>query len=705
MSDDRYAILAESGLLDARTLVLMCDDTFLVSDRQANLADHAASPHGLYHRGTRHLSALALRVHGRRPLLLSAGVRDDDGSIFVHETNPDLRAGEAILLPRDVVHLARSVRLGAGFMEWEIEAVSYQPAPTLLRLDLGFGADFADVFEVRGARRPRRGEPLGPLVVGGEIVLRHRGLDGRLRTTRVRPGGDADWELHPFSVRCDWVLEPGRPRGVRLRVACEEEGESVAVAGLPAREPGGVSLQSSSGSFDAWVQRSHADLRMLTARTPDGPYPYAGVPWFATPFGRDGLWSALLTLWCDPAMARGVLLFLARHQAHAHDPVADAEPGKILHEMRHGDMAACREIPFGCYYGSVDATPLFVMLAAAYDERCADDATLQRVWPHLERALAWIDGPGDADGDGFVEYRRRTPAGLVNQGWKDSHDSVFHADGRLAEGPIALCEVQAYVYAARVGLARLARRMGDDALAERLLAAAAALRAAFARAFWCEELETYALALDGEGRACRVAASNAAHALYCGIATEEHAARVAARLASGDFFSGWGVRTLATSAPRYNPMSYHNGSIWPHDNAILALGVARYGHAELARRVFASLFDASRAFPHARLPELFCGFARVEGEGPTRYPVACSPQAWSSAALFGLIQASLGLRIDAGRSEVRLQMPRLPSFLRSLEIRDLAIGDARIDLRFNEDGHPFVMRRDGRVDVVLTGAD
>ena len=304
------------------------------------------------------------------------------------------------------------------------------------------------------------------------------------------------------------------------------------------------------------------------------------------------------------------------------------------------------------------------MVAAAYFERTGDLALLEQLWPHLERALAWIDGPGDPDGDGFVEYLRRSPNGLTNQGWKDSRDSIMHADGSLAEGPIALCEVQAYVYAARLGLSRVARCLGHHARAEQLASAAERMRTAFADAFWCDELATYALALDGRKRMCRVRSSNAGHALLTGIARPDHAAAVAQTLLSEDHFSGWGVRTLATSAPRYNPMSYHDGSVWPHDNALIAAGLARYGETRAAAAIFSGLFDACRALEDHRLHELLCGFDRHPGEAPTLYPTACSPQAWAAGSVFLLLQAMLGIQIDAQAGTVELADPMLPAGLR-----------------------------------------
>jgi glycogen debranching enzyme len=383
----------------------------------------------------------------------------------------------------------------------------------------------------------------------------------------------------------------------------------------------------------------------------------------------------------------------------------DAEIGKILHETRRGEMAALKEIPYGRYYGSIDATPLFITLAGTYYERTGDRAFISQIWPNIELALQWIDRAGDADGDGFVEYSRRSKGGLIHQGWKDSHDAVFHADGSSAEGPIALCEVQGYVFAAKRRAARLALALGHPEQARRLLKEADTLRTQFERRFWCNDLSTYALALDGFKRPCRVRTSNAGHCLWTGIAEYKHGVKLAKLLVGDEFFNGWGVRTVAATETRFNPMAYHNGSVWPHDNALIAAGMASYGFKEGALKILCGLFDASLFLELHRLPELLCGFSRRPGEGPTLYPVACSPQTWSSVALFLLLQACLGLRIEAPRARLSFSQPVLPPFLDHIEIQHLRVGDAVVDLsleRHATDVGINILRREGRVEVVVT---
>jgi glycogen debranching enzyme len=577
-----------------------------------------------------------------------------------------------------------------------------------------FDADFRDLFEVRGMRRRQHGRRHVNVEAADRVAFHYQGLDGIARRTVLRfDPAPAHIDTNRATFEID--LAPGARSMVCISAACEEEAEP-AVAGnffrgyralrraRRTQTEDVATVDSSNGPFADALGSAKSDVYTLVTDTPYGLYPYAGIPWFSTIFGRDGIITAMLMLWADPRIAQGVLRTLAAMQATDFDPASDAQPGKILHEMRQGEMANLREVPFGRYYGSVDSTPLFLMLAGQYFDRTGDRDTNAGIWPNIEAALDWIDRYGDRDGDGFVEYARETSSGLANQGWKDSHDAVFHADGATAVGPIALCEVQAYVYAAKLAIARLAGVFGFAEQALRLADQAERLRREFEAKFWCDDIGTYALALDGAKQPCRVRTSNAGHALFAGIAATDRAHKVVARLMDPEGFSGWGIRTLAHDQPRFNPMSYHNGSVWPHDNALIALGMARYGLKAEVARVLEGLCTAANHQDGQRLPELFCGFIRKPHCGPTPYPVACAPQAWAAASLLGLLAASLGLELGNDRDEIRFRDPVMPSQLNDLVIRCLRLGDSRVDVRlhrYGSDVTAHVLSRDGSARVLV----
>ncbi len=685
------------------------DDTFAMFDEFGDVLPLEHHPTGLFHHDTRYLSRLVFTLEGHRPLVLSSTVQTDNVILDVDLTNPDLFDAEGRLaLAKDTFHIARAKFLWEASCHELFTVTSYANHRQRLRLAIEFAADFADLFEIRGYRRARRGTVSARVLGPAEVGFFYESLDGLPRSTRVTFGPQPA-RLTEEAAELELLLAAKERRPISMTVQCVEGSarppverrffvtRRAARRKLAASRAAAPLIETSNPLFNGVLERSSADVEMLTTETPYGPYPYAGVPWFSTAFGRDGLLTAMEVLWLEPAVARGVLRFLAAHQAQDEDAAADAEPGKILHEVRECELARLGEVPFARYYGSIDSTPLFVALAGQYWQRTRDRATLEAIWPNVRAALEWIERYGDRDGDGFIEYGRRRSTGLCNQGWKDSDDSVFHADGRLAEPPIALCEVQGYVYLALRLAAQLAVDMNDYPLSADLALKAEKLQRRFEESFWCDELGTYALALDGHKQRCEVRTSNAAQLLFTGIAAPERAARIARGLLEPDFFTGWGVRTVSARERRYNPASYHNGSVWPHDNALLGLGLSRYGHSQEALALTTALFDAASHMHLRRLPELFCGFERKRGKAPTLYPVACAPQAWAAVAPFALLQACLGIDIDCAASRLVMRRPRLPHFIEWLSIKRLPLGEARVDL--------MVRRHDSSVAVNLVSRE
>ncbi len=689
------------------------NDTFIVLDSHGDIGASAGGPDGLFNLDTRYLARLELVLDDVQPLLLGSNLRDDNSALTVDLTNPDVYRHGRIVLPKDMLHVVRTIFLWHGTAYQRVGVQNHGDRPASFELTFLFDNDFADLFEVRGEKRARRGVGSGKLLSATDVRFEYKGLDGAYRGTELhfdpRPT-----RLSVNAATYHFELAPQQTSSLFLAVSCNKPTSFKPTRFFPAllahrREmrcstANAASIETSNDILNEVLCQAMADLNMLMTETPQGRYPYAGIPWYSTTFGRDGIITALQMLWIDPRVARGVLRRLAHYQAHTVDPLADAEPGKILHEMRGGEMAALREVPFAQYYGSVDATPLFVLLAGLYVERTGDEETLAELWPAIESALQWIDGAADPDKDGFVEYRRASEEGLANQGWKDSYDAIFHADGRLAEGQIALAEVQGYVFAARRLAARCALRLGRREVAQELELDAMRLAERFEETFWCEELGMYALALDGDKRPCKVRSSNAGQLLFSGMVREDRARKVAADLMRPHFFTGWGIRTIALGEARYNPMSYHNGSIWPHDNALIALGLARYGLKHSVEQVFKGLFDAATYMDLRRLPELFCGFRREKSRGPTLYPVACAPQAWASATPFTLVEAALGIEFDVDRNEIRLRNPRLPAFLNEVVLRELQLGPSSVDLHIRRQGDDVsmeVLRRRGQIQVSI----
>ena len=711
---EHYYILASSVAADLPKLVLKHDDAFLVADRRGDFPN-VPGEFGFYVGDTRFLSLLELRLHGLRGIALNAGVSDDALEAAIDLTNPDMPLQPHLVLPGRSMRLARRLTIfGPQLYHW-LAVESFVQERHDLALTLSFAADFVDVFEVRGHPRPQRGEMLPREGDARVVRLGYRGLDGLRRTSTLvfdpppdrldATGADYHLPLGPgdrfeLSLVVTANLEPdAAPRTLTFFDAAQRRRAPVERLSQEATR-----VRTNHDLFDHWLQRSRHDLHLLLTETADGFVPYAGIPWYVAPFGRDALITALQLLPFEPEIARGTLRYLARLQGTVDDAFTDQEPGKILHEYRRGEMATCREIPFIPYYGSVDATPLFVMLASAYLKWTDDVDFAREMWPAVERALAWMWAMGEAQGRGFLAYARRSPVGLPNQGWKDSHDSIMYADGRLAEPPIALAEVQGYQYAALLGAAAMAEALGRDAEVPALRARARRLQERFEADFWLPDEAFYALALDRDGAPCRVISSNPGHLLWTRIVSDSRAQIVARRLLQDDMFTGWGLRTLSSRERAYNPMSYHNGSVWPHDTALAAVGMREYGMNAQFLTLATGLFEAVLQFDDMRMPELFCGFPRVAGYAPTRYPVACSPQAWASGVVFQLIGAMLGLRPEAADNQITLARPTLPGWLTWIEIRGLRVSKSRLGMRVlqGSDGAAVeLLARDGDAELVV----
>jgi glycogen debranching enzyme len=666
-------------------LSLKDGNAFIVADANGDIL---GATDGFFDDDTRLLSRFRLLVGERPPSALGSGVSRDNVAFTFHGTNRPLPAMGQKATPPGVMHVERRRVLWDRRIYERLRVTNHSLDDELLPLAIEFAADFRDMFEIRGIARAAHGKLASPIVDGRQIIFGYRGLDDIERASVIAfsepPGrftahrAEFLFSLSPRQ-RFELYIEVGggiedAPHASRFRQAA-----AAAIRATRTRRRHGASVRARGPRFNAWLDQSRADLALLTSDLPTGPYPYAGIPWFSTPFGRDGLITAWQMLWIDPGLARGVLRYLAANQAREVSAFRDAAPGKIMHETRRGEMSNVCEVPFGLYYGSVDSTPLFVALAGAYAERTGDLALIDELWPALTAALGWIESYGDSNGDGLIDYARGEASGLANQGWKDSEDSIFHADGRFPAGPIALVEVQGYAFAAYRAMAALAERRGQGRNAAVWRERAEAIREAVEARFWMEDEGFYGVAVDGEGRLCRPPTSNAGHLLFVGLPSPERAERVRARLLSADFHTGWGLRTLASSAKRYNPMSYHNGSIWPHDTAICAAGLSRYGHRDAATQVLDSLGRAATKF-NMRLPELFCGFRRVAGEPPVAYPVACMPQAWAAGSVFMLLEACMGLSIDGWNGRLRLSAPRLPQGVDRLSVSDLVVGERRVDL-------------------------
>ncbi|HEY9638997.1 MAG TPA: amylo-alpha-1,6-glucosidase [Coleofasciculaceae cyanobacterium] len=709
------------------TLTLKDDDLFLITDTLGNisgcLGDGAIDSMGMFCRDTRFLSRLDLQIEGRTPVLLSSNAQKGF-ALSVLCTNPRIDDNR---IPAETIGIDREIVLNGGLFE-ELTITNYSTQRVKFELTLSFGADFMDLFEIRGFSRKGQGKLLRRVMTESpadslldiaadgsdpeldgvsftlhstpaELTMAYRGLDGDIMESHIQflhrlpdgfKGYTAIWELELESHATERL-------GYRLETLNNNRPVSQVNAPLTLMQAKAAELleeqewrasitqmRSDDRAFNQVIERAEHDIYLLRQSFVQGKILSAGVPWFCTLFGRDSIIAASQTLILDPVIARETLIVLAQYQGKVDDDWKEEEPGKILHELRLGEMARCQEIPHTPYYGTVDATPLWLMLYAEYYAWTHDRDTLEKLWNNALAAMDWIDR--NCHQTGYLSYDRRSKKGLVNQGWKDSGDCIVYRDGQQAKGPIALCEVQAYVYAAKIRLSEIARIKKRIDLADRWQEEARELKTRFNRDFWIADLDYCALALDGEGKPVDSITSNPGHCLNLGILLPERARSVAERLQAPDMFNGWGIRTLSSLSPAYNPMGYHVGSVWPHDNGMTALGLRSIGQVEQALEVGQGLIDMTMQQPYQRPPELFCGYERMGDSAPVRYPVACSPQAWATGTIFQLIQMMVNLVPDAPGNHLRIIDPALPSSIHHLSLKNLRIGSTLLDLEFLREG-------------------
>jgi glycogen debranching enzyme len=683
----------------AETIVIKDGNVFMVILRDGRLPASVQHPLGLWFRDCRFLCTHELRVCGQLPRLLTA--TDAAGTEAVHElTNPDLDLASGERLPAESLRIRIERRAdAAGALRERIAVRSYHRGAIRLPLELKLGADFLPMLELRGVvphhdREPPEAGPEGFSTVG---------RDGVRRATAVRctPGPRSDGD---GTLVFDLELPPRGAMDLALDFELTERVDGELAAAIPRRPyEARTRVTSSDQLFNRILQRSLGDLELLHSELDGQSYFAAGIPWFATLFGRDSVITAFQTLSFVPGVAEGTLRLLAGRLGREYDDERDEEPGKVLHELRVGEPAALGETPFARYYGSVDATPLFLCLLCQHADWSGNLDLFRELRGPADAALEWIDRYGDLDGDGLVEYRRRSPHGLETQGWKDSADGIPDAAGEALAAPVALVEVQGYVIRAKRLMARMLDLDGDGARAERVRDEASALELQL-ESFWLGAPGCYAIGLDGDKRPGSGLTSNQGHLLWAGAVSDDRARCIRDVLMSDDMFTGWGLRTLAQSHPAYNPVGYHTGSVWPHDSALIAFGLRRYGFDEDFTQIFEGLLEAASRFDDYRLPELFAGFPREEFDEPVPYPVACQPQAWAAGSIPFLLKWGLGLSPDGLEKRLRIVRPSLPRWLDRVDVTGLEIGNARIDLRFERAGEHVTLadaRIDGDVEVVL----
>lgn len=685
-------------------LVIRERDLFLLTDEAGEVPEGNINGYGLYFGDTRYLSTFEFSLFENKSMVLlsTAELGFSSEHVLTNYTMTDL---DGRTIPRATVQVHRT-RVVEDALEETLQIDNFNDFPVHLDLRFRLGADFADIFLVRGFPPERQREVVHPAVWGPSgLRISYKGTDDRGRETVVEfTPKPASVETNGATAQVTFreLLAPREHRVLRIVVAADgrvDVPRGVSRFAVVSQEYDkwkreSTRIETDNDFFDTVLERSLSDIRMLWNHSSPEGYPAAGTPWYDTLFGRDTAIVGLQTLCLKPSIARDCLVALARWQGKELDAWRDEEPGKILHELRVGEMTQSGALPFSPYYGSIDSTPLFLLLAGEYFQWTNDLGLLSQIEPNLRAGLRWLKEYGDTNGDGFLDYEKRSSKGLVNQGWKDSWDALMHADGSPLAPPVTLVEVQAYVYMALDRLAPVFAALGDAETARDLLQQARVLQERFNREMWTAD-GFFALALDGEGHQAASIASNAGQALWGGIATGDKALVVVRRLMEPDMFSGWGIRTLSTASPCYNPQGYHVGTVWPHDNSIIAMGFKRYGFEGELNQLVTGLFDAAKAFPYYRLPELFGGMARSAHHSPVPYPVACRPQAWAAGAFPLMTQAMLGLCPDAPNGRLRIVRPILPDWLRRVRVRGLRVGDGAVDL--------FFERQASRMNVAIDG--
>lgn len=707
-------ILSDSRV---KTLSVKEGEYFLVTDMEGNISPESFSGLGFFYQDTRFLNNLNLTINGKNPISLSSSA-ERDYMAYVELTNPDLENKiNKKVIPQESINIRRFRLINEGLYE-RIRVKNYNNFSVKIKLKLILSSDFADIFEIRGVKRISRGKILCPKKIDDDIILAYQGEDEVFRQTRIS-----------VLKKPDKVQIIRNEAHIYYNLEIKDHGRIVLnfffdpIIGIRKKEPRTFNhaLSLLRNSYNEWekdctkiftdnelfnsvIQRGIKDIRALLTKTKHGTIFSAGIPWFVAPFGRDSILTCIQTLQLMPKPTKETIKMLVKHQGREVDGWRDEEPGKIFHEIRQGELANLRQIPHTPYYGTVDATPLFLVLLTEYFNWTNDVTLIREIMPQIERALDWIDNFGDIDGDLFVEYERKSKRGLINQGWKDSYNSIMHTDGTLAKSPIALVEVQAYVYYAKKRIAQLFSYLNQTDKAKRLMIEAEALKRKFNKDFWINNEDFLALALDGEKDQVKTISSNPGQVLWTGILEKEKAKKVIKRLIEPEMFSGWGIRTISKSSSSYNPMSYHNGSIWPHDNSIIIRGMKRYGELDAMDVVMTGIFDAAIHHAYFRLPELFCGFTRRGNNWPVSYPVACKPQAWAAGSIFMLLQSMLGITPKAPDNTLLINNPTLPAWLNYVEISNLQIGKSRLSIAFNREENVTgftVKKKEGKLKIIM----